>query len=1377
MRRFIVFFFIFFIVSSCSDIDDLAYYPKSQDDLEVEHSCSQMNKVTNLLEYESFQWAMKCWGWDSDYPHFYSAFRKIDSDSWNHLLAPIDEFFFNHLVRRNKFLNLFDILDRGENLDDLVNLINVFIEGNLHDLVYKISSDVIRVDPQRFNKDTLFQVMEILNLRKDTILLFKDVYDAMIRAFDTNIKNSVVELSKLKVGENFSLEIVDIVDDLFLSLEKEKFVDLDRYLINNFFENKDELGNYWFHQWMKNLGPEITPLRILLSQGHHVNSNLPSNFNHMLELTPSFICPGGKKSNNNYTVNMDNFFRKSLDKFVKKDHHDFISFVNSELSNLHLLTLICNPGIQFIDKNVNIGSLVENFLQLLKNKESYLLLQKIHQVMLEAGDYIGEIEPYYFIRLYLSNFYQSIAKFHSHLEARSGNQYLKILFNIGSSYSKDDYENFINLVKRVISKEGIAVLENIGKIWLNLDMEEKKNLIHRFHIVFERVLNSESVLRFLGEIVRDLDQFLPFLSKDIIGNDNLKSKTIWSFHELSKELRSFEVVRDMKKIFSYREVIRIIRTIARAVSNRDKITYFQGINLDHKKELPYTIIDGSLNIWSKDDIRCMEYLVEENKDFQNFVLDLPESCRASKAQYFPVKLLTYINEIKINDNDSGDPSPSEDGEGMVGVNVIGDLFSQLLLLKNDESYISLASTLNFARDILVDKNVGVKDLENFLQLVQFFSKDNDPIYKNYHSFLIDKFSSLEDREVAQYVGIFSKILKYYSLSSETRKTFVEKNSCLNTYPLSYRIPSCPDRKLVKDNIVKIFKILKRKFSKKKSLLEVLVEAITPGHGIKIPFWTKEDGQHYIDYVFTLENYLAYFYDSFTHGNTVRFYTGPNKDVDYFDSEMRLATQMDITTRDSSFHGGFYGLMYFNSTSLAWNYLDKAKRVLGIFRDLSRCLNSSFCQGKLLPVLKYTTFGYFNYSVLPHEASFWSLNVANTSSSLMFDEDKYKHNGKFFDHNIFLKSFLNIAVQSSSDDVLYTSVFNKISKEYIKNHNGEIVFLLTDLSILQNMARFVYDRFGQSKYEFDAILRSDDLQRVNRNLLKGIKVKETQDVLLNIINKHTGSSKKALTSLTNSLVDWLYDMPYDQQRIVEEVMGGIAVIISSIGSDDSDPLFKQFGNTYESNNIAKHIDSLENMILIIDRLFKNLPDKSQLFTFFDTIHDAVQFVKKGLSVERLSYDKDESSVWERRRAFYIWLNESFKIFDVLMNKKEEVNFFDLLQSKIQQSPQKTMDILREVGGMFRPSSPGGEGRGEKDRVKIDYMAEWLSYYSKHPKWRTKNIRRWLLSPAILRLIDYFLRLSPDNPNETNLSVILNRLFRDDYDAFSTYMKEISEVLEQ
>ena len=1402
------------IFSSCLDSGKVGQnYPVTINEEMVKDSCGKMNNLTDLLAYDSFKWAMVCWGWHSDYPVFYSAVLNIDSDSWNHLTEPLNQFFFNDRVRRDRYLKSFNRLERDGILDDLETFLAATTEKNINDLLYRLLGEALVQDNGALSITALLEVLEVLNSNQEAIIQFEKIYKATVLALEGGSKEITLALKDLVDKDEFREKRISIIDQFFKSLASPGISSFDRNFINSFLSFKKNGETYWPYQWIQQLAKDPGPLLKLLSYGNTVHPTASQDFRNLLTIIPSTACQAND-SGDNYIINTEVVFRVFLEKLSNSNLVDFINFVNQKVIDLHLANTVCDiEGL-----GVDLASLITGIIEPLRDNHIYLLLQRIHQNIFEVEKKLNEKNPYYFIHFYLGDFYQKVADLNKYIVVDEKSHLPQALVQVFSFYSEKDYEYLSGFVESTIRPENLEVLNGVGEVWLALNPGEKEYLLGLLDIFFKNNLNYVDILKFLGEFVEDLKNFLPLLADHLASNEEAKSKTLWSLYNIAKELRGPTVLVDLKGLLSQQEILRTIRTVSKAVFGEDQTDIDWDEASDDKILTASDLLKiGHANLLaeteSQEALKCFEYLSNLDRSFENLIFRPPEECQNMESDYFSIKLFQYLSEVNIENIELG-YGPLITDSGLGNEKILNEFVRNFLSLESSESPMRLVESIDFIKEVLFteDKQVqngeartdqlGITALEDGLYLLRFLLKDNESNIKNYLAYLKDELAKKTDIEIAKYIQTFSKILGHYSQSREARVRFEENHSCQDMFTEVYRLGPCLDKESIKSGVKRILSVLKRKYTDegKKAPFELLIQALAPGHGLRIPI--LENGEEkYIDYVIGLEQYLLYAYDTFTNSSRVRYYTGPDRTSDFFDSEIRDAEQTEIVIRDVSFFGNYFGLKYLNSTTLGWDYIEEAKKSTGQFKMfVADCMQSVFCDF----IRRHQPFLGLPSSALkwlPKKAKFWSSNVVNTSRALIAVGDSYEHLDqnivRDFSYDTFMKTFLAIFVQSSRDDDQYTKFMHRISNKHSLTHNGEAILRLAEISAFKNMARFVYDRFGPEKEHFDEIVFGDEVQRVNRKVFQGMEVRSTQQVLMNIFNKYLGNNGK-LDTVIDSFIDWVARLPYEKQRIVEEVVGDIIIIISSLGEDKEDKDFKYFGSTYAQNSAFNYIGSLENWFLIAHDLIKNAPEDIWLFDAFDAIRDPVRFIRNGLSKNKMNFESNESDISERRKLFYTFINESFKILDTFLVERQGGNVSDLLLTKVQQSPKmawnftrNSMSSLRKIlrAMHFGPSPLANDSGTDRqlieDRKKIEQLAKWLAFYSSEGQWKTTNIRNWLASTSyplidgqrnteyekLINLIDYLLRPSDSNSQYTNLRFALYQLLVVDYESLQSYINEI------
>ena len=1405
------------VFSACSDQGE-PDFSFTASERRVRHSCAEMNKLTNLLDYQSFKQATVCWGWDRDYPAFYSALLKIDPDAWNHIMTPFDEFFFNHRGRRDKYLKLVNEMERRGVLGDFASLLNVTTENDFNGLLHRILAQSLD-NSRAWNKTMLFEVMEILKLDPEAIAHLQKLYHATSLALRGKNKNLNPVFKKLVDKQEFREKRINVVDQLFTSLKNLNVGYFDRHFINSFLSHRDENDRYWLHQWINQLSDNPRPLFKLLAHGRASHPTATQDLSNLVALAPQASC--SVEGEGGYLLNFEVALRLFMERLAQGNRQELGDFFNRSLIDIHLTSELCNIsgplGIQAQD----IRAIMRNVLHSIEDRDVHPFLQRVQQNIFTTEEHLNQRNTYYFINFYLGDFHQTFLDFNQYLISTENSHYLQIIANIAASYPEQAYESFVYLARRAMASDNLEIFSAVATLWQGLSVAEKSALLKLGDVFFAQDLNYPALMELLQGFVDDLHHLLPLLANQMAKDDGAKSKTLRSLYNISRELRGQKVLADLRGIFSTEELLKTVRLLAGAVFGGTEQGGGEGKQSGpgaSGEERFFTVLDllGGDHIACSDPMtchqeerQCLEHLATA-QDLGQLLAGPLVSCQNIESEYFPVHLVQHLHQANRESQELG-YGQLITARGPVGRGVLNELVGGLLRLQEGASPIGPVRALDLLKAIILERkhpesseSPGLGALEETLRLWRFFSTDNSPGANDYLTFLSNKLATVSDGEIAQYVQIFSGILEHYSLSRVQRKQFIARHSCRDMFKQTYRLGSCPEAQEIKQGVKKILTILKQKHPGKKSPLELLVQAVAGGHGLEIPYLSAEGEKKHIRHVIDLQQYLLYAYDSLTHSSTVRFYTGVDQKKNYFDSIISDAEQMEIVIRDAGFFGNYFGLYFLNATTLGWDYVASAKTAVSRFKHLANCLNNSFCRQLGGPLLDMITLKKFAVNSLPKEARFLSANVVNTAQALIAAGDEYKHGGKLFSHDNFIKTLLAIFVQSSPEEAQFRGLFSKMSDRYADIHNGMAILHLAEMSAPKNMARVVYDRLGPQKEHFDQVVFGDELQRVNRKFFQGIEVEKTQRILLGILHRHLGSDRapKALDNVLEATVEWVSHLPYAKQRIVEEVLGDIAIIASSLGPDLEDKDFASFANTYRGQQLFNHLEFLEHGLLIAEKWLTTPGLKRNAFAFFDAIRNPLRFVRDGLSVRREPWEVTANEVSQRRKLFYRWVNESFNLLDTLMRGKDGVGLSAFLLEKVQANSLDAFQALGRAGSRwgellsalhFQEGAEGMTPSGfSESRRSWGQLAKLLDFYSRQGRWRTQHLRGWVASiaasprgsnasdssqaPRSLNLIDYLLSPSGKQPQTSKLHSALHWALVADYPALTAYLEELLVLLE-
>ena len=1365
-----------FFISCSGEKNSLRPYPQSFSEQKIERSCSRMNILSNLLDYESFKWASICWGWDVDYPHFYNAFLKINPDAWNHVMGPLDKFFFNDRSNRNKYLKLFNNLEKNGILDDFEVFLGSINKNNMNDLIF----NVLKRSFDGGDKSPLMGLMDIFSADEESLKFFIELSRATIKVLEGENKNLNVALKDVISEGAFTEKRIALVDEMFRALLDGGLNTFDRHFIRSLLSYKGENGEHWMHDWIKSQSQDPTLLQGLLTYEDSFHSGAKIDFSNILQLGSTILC-SSEDGRTDYLVDAEGVLRGFVTNLAAGDFISFLSFLNKEALNAHIADRVCNIRELFDEQGTSLGTLMSNVFGTIDDRESHLFFQRIHQNLLKTEKKTRKRDSYYLIKKYLGGLGREAQSLGHYLIIEKKSRSIHAILNVLAGYSKQDYTSFLSFIEILLEKENVEILRDVGEVWLNLKNTEKEYLVQIVDVLFKDDFHYINILKIAQVFIDDFRVFIPLLGDKVAKNEAVKMKTLSALLNISGKFKGEKVLGDLRKIFSRREILKTLKVLSGlAFSGEQPLV---GKSILGNNDFSDILGTGGYDPSALSNLRCSNYLSQEKISFDDLIYVLPHQCSEIEDEYFPVKFLKYLGEVNQQATDFG-YGPIFTEEGLGSKEIAGEIANAFVLLKSKGRIKKIIDSLDFTKKVLfLDKDSypeeksGISFVENALNFSHILFRDNSPSTQDYRSFLKQVFMETGDAEIFDYISNAAKILRNYGNYYYYEPRFHEKYSCRSLAPHDYRLSSCPEKDFIKGKIKRIVDVLGRRYEGKKSSIEYLLESIDPDVGLKIKTLSPKGEEEYINYVIDLRNYLLYAHDGISYSDQVRFYTGLNKKKDYFDSVMNNAQKMDVVVRDSGFYGNYFGLHYLNNTVHNWDYLTSVQKSLSLFKRLSSCVNAPVCRF-ISPIIGPLTLGRWKIRDLPLKGRFWSLNIVNTFSTLTAVADNYSH-GKFvFSYDRLMKAFLSIFVHSSPDEAQFTNSWTKFTDKYMDIHNGRVILDMAEMSSFQNMARFTYDRFsGYDRDEFHSIVFGDEFERVNKRIFKGIASEQSKEAFLNILNKHS-KDNGAISVIVDAVVDFLAQVPYGKQRVMETVLADILVIISYLGEDHDDAVFKKFGGRYAANNIFNHVNSLESILLLARGFIENAPKDMEIVNLLHAIRAPVRFLRDSLSKRDLVSmgNVKPADVSARRELFYVFLNDTFQIFQTLMAQRSFVGFSEFLLGKATKSPEAFWKSLQEVlvslGRFMTAMHYQGEKKHRGDLFKF---SDTLSFYSSEKGVRSKNLRKHIASMDMAKLMDYFLQPSKADKERTNIHTALRQILQGDEELLKSYMQRISDMI--
>lgn len=238
-------------------------------------------------------------------------------------------------------------------------------------------------------------------------------------------------------------------------------------------------------------------------------------------------------------------------------------------------------------------------------------------------------------------------------------------------------------------------------------------------------------------------------------------------------------------------------------------------------------------------------------------------------------------------------------------------------------------------------------------------------------------------------------------------------------------------------------------------------------------------------------------------------------------------RIEIVIRDVNFDANYLGAHYKNSVAKSYDYLKVVNSKYDMFKV---CVGAKFC-GKFMS----------------RSERKMARNAVAAFPSLM---DVHQDGLAFGDY---MKALLGSVVASSSKSSQISSIvrfrrdrdgFNIPwiqTKKQLRSHNGVILSELAEIGAFSNMARWTRDRFGRNENDFKEFLSSAELNHVSNNLLRGFAMSVSDETLVNLLE----ALKNSKDILISDLWHWVEGLSYSELRRVEDVVGDILVIASSL----------------------------------------------------------------------------------------------------------------------------------------------------------------------------------------------------------------------------------------
>ena len=133
--------------------------------------------------------------------------------------------------------------------------------------------------------------------------------------------------------------------------------------------------------------------------------------------------------------------------------------------------------------------------------------------------------------------------------------------------------------------------------------------------------------------------------------------------------------------------------------------------------------------------------------------------------------------------------------------------------------------------------------------------------------------------------------------------------------------------------------------------------------------------------------------------------------------------------------------------------------------------------------------------------------------------------------------------ASSSKAAQEVAFFPLPDDVLKKHNGKVLGHISMLSGFSNTARFLRDRVGRTRADFEKFLNRDDVKRVDRTLMAGFDLNKAVPVAERIVSKLRTIQGNDKQNLFENTVDWLSTLSYEESLLVEDTIGRLMAVLS------------------------------------------------------------------------------------------------------------------------------------------------------------------------------------------------------------------------------------------
>ena len=1381
-------------------------------------ACNEVDVHKDVLSHKNTLALFQCLRWNKGFPSLFSSIEKINPEHWNYIFKKVDTTFLDDKTKREEFLKHFYDLDKKSGLDDLGKIFQALSASNFFDGSYRL----LECADNPKSVECLKQRKYVLAKKEIKYLLGQVIPD------QKGIKDLNITLTLLyeKIMP-FSEELVDNMRGLIKSFDFQKGRELflneafntlgnsdiqkiikiaKRVLLSSTRSSKEPFLYEWPYRYASSA--DLFKSFILMDKYSKTDISLDFQVINQLLEKKEFEC-SGEREGRSFKLKLKEVFDEYMTAIRLGDRDDYLRESVEKAVLIQLTSGSCPllASSKFKVKRVYKGLFVDT-------THEFNMLQFIDIMNDLIGDHF-EISKYLMTILHKEG-EDDLFKILSHPSVVSGIHLLKksneispellnILYKFLLQINSDEYFHLVSWLDKI--NPDVAPL--LSKGWKFFNKRERNFLFNVIDQHFDPSIDLKRLLDFYLNLIQANSNDISSLLDYYFSNKNM-DKTLNAFKELSGSFRGEENLDDFRRFFSREHILEVLRVLTNGVPKELKLKKIKREKLGLEKDLydsMLTTLEGynldlafrGSRLGNKTLLKCLKNISSDKIDFYEFTDKFTLYCQNIDKSNFLFKVVDWFGSISEDYNLRKGPRNSifsADTDRIFrypnGRRV--GLFDEkgLLSPKLFQTWLSLLSSLekkyglnqilgDFKTFLFKDEPELIVKLEGIMELLSEVDSAN-PGFEEHRNRLFRELSSTEN--FSRIRGFFRNLTalmkrygewvgseEYHRLINPPEEKLDPRFECESFLVNDHGHKPCMDKETAKVEIKELIELILTKKGKGSiTAMDFLIQGLSPDHKIMIPV-NGEEGE---PYHFSMKDVSKAFFnlsdpnleinrreypiippDTYNANKYYKSYKKNRLDKipkDYF-KKFTSIERVEHILRNLGFDN--YNLLVNLSNGTAWSKMSREKltKDLGV---LDLCATFRYC-GRFL-------------NTNERIRAFNALMV----SDVFFDVEEYEK----FKCGHTIAAIVSSAVVSSDQEAQKVRMI--YLNKYLENHNAKLLWKMGHLSVGSHIARFIHDRLGRSRGEFEAFIERDDFKLLNKYFLKDFPLEATQFAFREL-TKTLITPDKSDRLLLNILIDKISSLSYPDLRTVENTLANLLSVSGYLGPLSGIPELKnlydlKYEKLYVGNNIFPMLSASTNLLEYWSVVYDYWPENIKGMKLIKNINAFLKFIKTNLS--------------RGDRVTYELLNDLFVVVNkVLFNEvdgKKGIDFIIPLLNN-ERSISQLMSFLEYGIGVFQRLNYDGNLLTGRRFIEI---ADKINFIVENKVIDLSNFREYLKLTTYKKICfdaaetECILNYHYDEPfsvikyliyeresGEKNLSVVMKTLLVEEFQALTNFSKKI------